>query len=634
MDDSKKSDNNIELPENTADGDADQKTAPDASSGRETKQETKQGLDLSMMYSRSATAFENQTQTASGGKDENALSADEVAKILKERVFGQAEEQEITDILGRTPDSGSAGADSSDAKTPDSEVSDAETPDSKTSDAGSSATEASGPSASGTGHSDTGTSDTGMSDTGMSDTGMSDAVSSGPHRAETDASELPGKKTFDEETDSAVNTEPASETDTEEDGEQEEETGENLRDRIPFHMPRIHFNGFRRNRPDNEDGGDQRSPRKWSEGSLRIVTWVIIAAAVVAAAFLIRYVVKKWNYKSLEVSAEQTVDNPVSSSYVRFGTGVLRYSADSATYIDGDQKSRWEITYSMAAPKVDVSGDCVVLYDSEGSTFVVCGTGGEKNRVTTDLPVSSAVVSERGTVAAVMSDGSSTRIEYYSSTGEEISTIRTSMSDPGYPMSVAVSDDGMLLAVSYLAYTDSTLKSEVCVYSFDSVGQAKVDNIVGKFDFEGTLIPELRYLGGDSLVVFRDDGFTVIEGGSVPAIVSEVKTDSTIESLFYNDRYVGYVLENDSDTEPFILNVFDLDGREMTRVAFSFTFETVEFSGTQISLYNRDKLCVYGIDGEKKFEGSCGETPNQFLSTGTRQYVISDEKGIKWLRLH
>ena len=534
--------------------------------------------------------FNYQIRKEDSGEENDSISADEVAKILKERVFGQkpeagsaAEEEALSDLLGGSTGTGKETGAQPGEKGPDGKP---------------------------------------------------------PEKSDGKPPEKPDGKP-PEEPDGKSTEEPDGREPKKPEGRPRKEPEGETVPEIPSEKQRGRIAGLLSalrsvRRSDEESAGyeeEERPIRKLSEGTLRIIAWVIVAAAVVAGAFLIRLAVKKWNYRSLEVSAEQTVDNPISSSYIRFGKGVLRYSADSATYIDGDHNSRWETAYSMTSPKIDVSGDYAVIYDSQGSDLAVCDTGGETHRFTADLPVSRAKVSERGTVAALMSDGSGTLIRYYSSEGNEISTIRTSMSDPGYPMSFALSGDGELLAVSYLAVTDGTLQSVVSIYSFASEGQAKVDNIVGNFSFAGVMIPEIHYMSDDTLAVFRDDGFTVIGGGAVPKIRSEVKTDSTIESLFYNDRYVGYVLENDSGTKPFILNVFDLDGREMTRTAFSFVFETAEFSGTQISLYNRDRLCVYGVDGEKKFEGSCGESPNQFLSTGTRQYVVSDENGIKWLRL-
>jgi hypothetical protein len=373
--------------------------------------------------------------------------------------------------------------------------------------------------------------------------------------------------------------------------------------------------------------------RKLSEGTLRIVTWMVIAAVVTAGALLIRLAVRKWDYRSLKTVAEQTMDNPLSSSYAEFGGGVLRYSADSATYYDADHKNRWEISYNMTSPKLAVSDRRVVIYDAQGSTLVICSTGGEKTRITTELPVQSAVVSDIGTTAAMMTSGNTTLIRYYSSTGEEISTIRTTMNDPGTPMSMALSGDGMQLAVAYLGYTDDALDSQVRIYGFDSEGQTKVDNIIGRFSFDQRLIPEVSYIGGDNLAVFFSDGFAVIEGGNSPAIRTDVKVEGVIDSLFYNDRNIGYVLENENGDQPFLLNVYDASGREITRTQFDFTYETVEFSGTQISLYNRGKLCVYGIDGERKYNGDCGEQPGQFFATGAKQYVISDSSGLKWLRL-
>lgn len=398
----------------------------------------------------------------------------------------------------------------------------------------------------------------------------------------------------------------------------------------PAEEPEVRIRRFPKTEAEEEPGDE---PKRASAGSLRVMAWVLISAVVILVSFLIYRTVRGWNYHSLTVTQTQDTDNPLSSTYCSFAGGVLRYGNDRATFITRKNKSKWEISYDMTSPNVSISGEKAVLFDEEGSTLITCDADGEAARVTTDLPVQKAVVSERGTFAAMVSDGSSPLIRYYSSEGEEISSIQTSMNDPGYPMSMSLSDDGMLLAVAYLAYVEDSMETQICIYNFDQKGQSEMDNVVAKFDLENTLVPEVRYLNGTSLAVFTEDGFVLVEGDSVPEKKTEVNLNSDIKSLFYNEKYIGFVLENDSTENPFLLKVYDLDGKELVSQPFDFTYETVEFSGSQISLYNRNQLCVYGLDGKKKFEGSCDGSPRQFFSLGTRQYVVANDTGLQYLTL-
>ncbi|MBR0398986.1 MAG: hypothetical protein IJI10_12075 [Eubacterium sp.] len=426
----------------------------------------------------------------------------------------------------------------------------------------------------------------------------------------------------------------------------------------------------------------------------RLVVWGIIAAAVVAAVLIGVTIVRHWAYHSYKVVGEQTVDNAISSEYCSLGGNVLRYGTDGASLISRSQNMIWEINYRMDAPKVSVSGTTAAVFDSDGSTIVICDESGELGTINTDMPIVRADVSSSGTVAALLGDtgSNSNFLRYYKTNGEEIASIKTSINEPGYPMDIALSEDGMLLAVSYLSYADNTMKSLIRFYNFDDIGQNQMDNRVGQFEMEDILVPEIEYLSGTTAVAFRDNGFVIFEGDTVPEKKQEVKVNEEIESVFYSDRYIGLVLDNNADDgetvsrgtggtsdadiqgdaeesssgtesagktssaestgtagnkgnsadgqgtagsseKPFIINVYDLNGRELARKPMDFMFETVEFSGNQISFYNRNEMCVFGLDGTEKYRGSYEEHTRQLFSVDTKTYVAADEDGITWIRL-
>ena len=429
----------------------------------------------------------------------------------------------------------------------------------------------------------------------------------------------------------------------------------------------------------------------------------LIAAIVIVIVLIGVTVVRRWSYHSYKIIATQTVDNAISSEYCSIGGNVLRYGTDGASLISRSQSVIWDVNYRMDVPKVSVCGTTAAIFDSDGSSIVICDETGEKGSISTDMPIVRVDVSNTGTVAALLGEGSNSNfIRYYKSSGEEIASIKTSINEPGYPMDIALSDDGMMLAVSYLSYADNTMKSLIRFYNFDDIGQNQMDNRVGQYEMEDTLIPEIEYLSETTAVAFKDKGFVIFEGDTVPEKKEEIKITEEIESIFYNERYIGLVLDNRADAgqdetvsaagadggtsasdasgstddnnsgagsagsaagsasaaaafrgqdqeakdaapdekvsgaaeeKPFILNVYDLNGRELARKPMDLMFETVEFSGNQISFYNKEELCVFGLDGTEKYRGSYEEHPRQFFAVDTKLYVAADEDGITWLRL-
>ena len=407
---------------------------------------------------------------------------------------------------------------------------------------------------------------------------------------------------------------------------------ENMKDLQPNTAPA----GREAQRPDPPDPGGASREAARPTRRLRFMVWGIIAAAVIAVVLIGQFAIRRWSYRSYQVIGTQTVDNAISSEYCSMAGNVLRYGTDGASLMSRNQSTQWEITYRMDAPRVSVCGTTAVIYDGDGSEIVIVNESGQIGGITTDMPIVQAAVSSQGTVAAMLSDSSnSSWIRYYSADGGEIASIKTSINEPGYPMDMALSQDGMLLAVSYLSYAESTMKTLIRFYNFDDIGQNQMDNRVGQFEMEDTLVPEIEYLSETTAVAFRDNGFTIFEGDTVPEKKQEIKVEEEIESVFFNARYIGLILDqNDGESEePFILNVYDLEGRELVRQPMDFLFEEVEFSGNQVSFYNRDELCVFGMDGTEKFRGEYEEHPRQFFSIDTRQYVAANEDGITWIRL-
>ena len=206
------------------------------------------------------------------------------------------------------------------------------------------------------------------------------------------------------------------------------------------------------------------------------------------------------------------------------------------------------------------------------------------------------------------------------------------MDDPGFPLSVAISPDGELMAVSYLSFKGGIQKSVVHVYSFGEAGQNQMDNRIAAFDYNQRIAPEVFFMNNKTLAVYRDNGFTIYEGAKVPKAVKEVTVDRQISSVFHDDSHIGLIL-NGEEEGTWQICVYGRNGRELTNVVSDFAYDHVELYQDEISLYNGEALRVYDAGGKERFDGVYTGEPKQFFAIGKHRYIVTTETGIDVIQL-
>lgn len=379
---------------------------------------------------------------------------------------------------------------------------------------------------------------------------------------------------------------------------------------------------------DEEDGAAGRPHR----GSFHALTYVITAAVVVAAVIAAIVLLGRRQFDSYRVLRTERLEDTVTSSYANVNGNILQYGTDKARLQTRQGEEIWNLSYSLKGPELVRCGNTLALYDQGGTDIVVAGRDGKLGAFTAKLPIVKASVSAQGNVAAILEDGANAWIEYYGVDGTEIAAIKTSIDNPGYPMAVAVSPNGQLLAVSYLSFADGIQKSEVHIYSFGSAGQNQMDNRIGAFTYSQTIFPELVYLNDNTCVAFRDTGFTLIEGTKVPKVTKEVDMDREICSIFHDSDHIGLVVVGDGEGS-YRMHVYNPSGNELLDQPFDFPFSSVEIYGSDISLYDGSAFEVYGMNGIRRFSGSYSGDARKLFAVGKQRYVAVTDSGFELIEL-
>lgn len=362
----------------------------------------------------------------------------------------------------------------------------------------------------------------------------------------------------------------------------------------------------------------------------RTLITIAVIVAVVAAVFV--YLEKRSyrNYKILQTSEQEDI---ISTNYVEMDGKIFRYSPDEVSLVTNKMETLWSEPHSMQNPIADVRGERAVVADRDGTTMEIYDTSGLTGTVTTSYTIVKARVSESGLVAAILENGDDTWINFYSYDGSLIAENQTKVDDPGYPMDVAVSNDGQIMMVTYQFVDGGETTSYVAFYNFGDVGQNQDDRIVSGYTYEGVVIPQVLYLGGTNAVALREDGFTLYSGKQIPKEKEKVEVEKEIVSVFYDDDTIGLVFKNDSKDEQYTMQVYGTDGKQKFQTNFNIPYTTIKMSGGNILMYNDSQICVMSDSGVEKYMGTIDGTINDFFKIGWNRYLLVLDSGINVIKL-
>lgn len=358
------------------------------------------------------------------------------------------------------------------------------------------------------------------------------------------------------------------------------------------------------------------------------------AAATVLVAVVGILTARNWQYGSYKVISSSDQDDTKSTQYVGFGSQVLKYSGDEVALVDTSGETIWSDPRDMENPMVDICGDSCVVYDKSGRTMAVYNSEGLQGLIETSLPIMKARTASQGVVAAILEDGETTWINFYDKDGSEIATGKTSVDSPGYPIDLDVSDNGLLIGVTYLTVEENKISSYVAFYNFGNTGQSQMDNMVSGYTYSDVVAPRIYYMDSSRAAVLRDDGFVLYEGRQIPEETKTVEASGEIVSTFFDDRYLGLVYHTTEGEDPYCMVVYDAAGNEVFSRDFDFSYDNIQISQDQIIMYNSNEFAIYTMYGVCRYQGSLkeGNIQNIFRTAGNR-YLVIMENGIETIKL-
>lgn len=359
---------------------------------------------------------------------------------------------------------------------------------------------------------------------------------------------------------------------------------------------------------------------------------VIILVMTIGAALYVQWKNKIYTENTVVFSTEVHITQ--DSTLVPFSGYLLTYSKDGAGCMDIRGNAVWNQTFEMQNPIVDVCQNVAAIGDYNGRTIYVMSTTGVMGSITTNRPVRDFCVASNGVVAAVLDDTDTTWIYLYDPQGKELVYFRTTMKDSGYPVNVAISQNGELVCVSYLFVDSGQMKSSVAFYNFGAVGKNNVNNYVSGYDYANSVVPLVRFLDNGSVFGVSDDRIMFFSGAQKPTSVAEKLLEDDVQGVYYGDEYIGLVFNSTQSDSRYRLDVYHKSGELRQTIEFDIDFRDILFHEDQIIIYNESECRIYNSGGAEKYSGSFSKTVLLLIpQSSMRRYMVVTPDSIDTIEL-
>ena len=357
---------------------------------------------------------------------------------------------------------------------------------------------------------------------------------------------------------------------------------------------------------------------------------LIIVVLLVAAVIAYR-VYERRSYDSYEVISEETsADNISNYRYVK--GRILRYSADGASLLKPDLESVWYVSYNMTQPCVSTFGKTVIIYDRRGSEVQVYDEDGKVGSFATEMPILYACCSKSGNVACVLESGDGMEIAYYSAEGMRIATLSKSAEETGFPVSMALSENGKQLAVSYVTAVNGAVSTNLVFYSFRNPDSA--DKVIADLNYSGIVIPDIKYINDTVAAVFRDNGISFFGGSGRPVENAAVDFEDEIISAFTGDGFVGVIFRNRNSTKPYRMEIYSGNGKLISQTDIEIVYDRISVCGSEILFSSSSELAIYTKKGICRFYGGVEEgNLSEVQKVGRKRYLVVTDMNTKVIEL-
>lgn len=365
-----------------------------------------------------------------------------------------------------------------------------------------------------------------------------------------------------------------------------------------------------------------------------------IAAAVLIVAVILICIINVYSsnvaYTNYDILHSATREDGNNASYLKYQDGYIRYSTDGIAYYKNDGSVIWNHAYEINNPQVRICDEYIVVGNISGRNLFLYNKNGIKTEIDAAMTVTQVDVAQQGVTAVSLEDGNTNYINMYDSSGNKLTYITTSLAGDGYPLDMALSNDGSKLVVSYVSVNGEDLQTNLAFYNFSDVGQNSVDRLVGGFNHYGTaLVGKVEFVNNNTVVAFAEDRVSFYNISQYPELVQEVAFENQLQKITYNSEYVGIIFNNADSVDKYRMEIYNIKGQKAAELLFSEDYRNFEFNKQDVILYNEKTFSLVSLKGKVKYRNNFDMIIEKIIPLDSNQrFLVFNSKYIQEIRLN
>ena len=235
---------------------------------------------------------------------------------------------------------------------------------------------------------------------------------------------------------------------------------------------------------------------------------LLLLIVIIVASIIIIYFTKihEGSYMSYKVLTSKEYTDDMGTGSLSYGNKLVLYNRNGVAAYNKEASPIWKSSFEMVDPIGDVCGDYLVIADRGNNLVQIFNQKGLEGEIIITRDIVKVQVARQGVVAVLSEDKDSNYINIYNKEGTELVDARvTNVSKEGYPIDIALSDDGKKLVVSYITVNQGRLISHLAFYNFGGVGQNEPGRLVAGVPYEDIVIPRVVFINNDYVSLYKED---------------------------------------------------------------------------------------------------------------------------------
>lgn len=384
---------------------------------------------------------------------------------------------------------------------------------------------------------------------------------------------------------------------------------------------------------------EKRRLEMWKKRKKIMIRFTVISALVGTIGFVLFYIFFQLNrtYNGFHVIKEIEKTDASGVKYYAHAGRIIKYSKDGATMLKANGEILWDGSYEYKNPVITANGDYVVVADVGNKAFTVFDKEGIGKEIKTDAAIEQITVAEQGVVAAVLQDDDEAKINVYDPsdvTNTLKVAISTSTDSDGYPVAIALSDDGKKLVSSYVNISGGVVNSSLNFYNFSETGKNKVNRIIGSRQTGKNIAADVQFMDNHTIGAFGENEIAIYRMGDEVEDGETIKCDKAIRSVCYNRKNIAIVTANEGNIEkPNRLQVYKIGGNKILDKEIDYKYDTMVMGQEEVIFYNQIQGHIVRFRGSEKLDATFDDAVSYFFPSLGDAYIIINNSSIKQVRL-